>query len=419
LEDAVTTVTELGGAVKVLKKSARNVADCDVTILGAGPYGLSAASYLRASGVETRVFGAPMDFWSKQMPAGMCLRSSWDASHIADPNGSLSLDAFRDAQGNLIGKPIPLDRFVEYGLWYQKKSLPDLDSRQVTSVAPNSHGFEITLDDESRFISRRFVIAAGISAFDYRPQEFQGISHHLASHTTAHQDLGRFKRQQVAIIGGGQSALESAALLREAGADAEIFVRATTLNWVGLHSRLHHLGPLSALLYSKRDVGPAGISRLVAAPRLFRRLSRKFQDKVAYRAIRPAGAEWLQPRLQDIPVKLASKLSAATESGHKLELKFADGSQRTVDHCLLATGFRVDVSRYPFLSPELLTRIEQVNGYPVLRTGLESSVDGLHFLGKPASWSFGPLLCFVSGTEFASTELLRGIRAGGAGANRG
>jgi FAD-dependent urate hydroxylase len=414
----VSTVTELGGAAKVHKQSVRNIADCDVTIIGAGPYGLSAASYLRASGVETRVFGTAMEFWAKQMPAGMCLRSSWEASHIADPQGSLSLEAFRDAEGNHIGKPIPLDRFVDYGRWYQRKSVPDLDPRRVTSVAANSLGFEITLDDENRFISRRVVLAAGIAAFAYRPPEFQRITHHLASHTAAHQDLTRFKRQRVAIIGGGQSALESAALLREAGADAEVFVRAKTLNWVGLHSRLHHLGPLSAILYSKRDVGPAGISRLVAAPRLFRRLPRKFQDKVAYRAIRPAGAGWLQPRLRDVQVRLASKLSAAAESGHKLELRFEDGSQRTVDHCLLATGFRVDVTRYSFLSASLLNRIEQVNGYPVLGAGLESSVAGLHFLGKPASWSFGPLLCFVSGTEFASTELLRGMRTRGVGANR-
>jgi FAD-dependent urate hydroxylase len=421
LEEAVTTVTEVSGeSVRVLKKPSRSTADCDVLVIGAGPYGLSAASYLRAAGIETRVFGTPMEFWAKQMPAGMCLRSNWGASHIADPKQSLTLDAFRESQGSPIGKPIPLDRFVEYGLWYQKKSLPDLDPRQVTSVASDSHGFEVTLNDDSRFIAQRVVLATGIAAFDYRPPEFRGISRDLASHTTAHQDLTRFKGQRVAIVGGGQSALESAALLREAGAEAEVFVRAPALNWVGLHSGLHHLGLLSAMLYSKRDVGPAGISRLVAAPHLFRRLPRKLQDKVAYRAIRPAGAGWLQPRLQDIPIRLAAKLAAATESGQKLELKFDDGSERTVDHCLLATGFRVDVSRNSILAPALVKQIERANGYPVLRTGLESSVAGLHFLGKPASWSFGPLLCFVSGTEFAATELLRGIRANRrSGANRG
>jgi cation diffusion facilitator CzcD-associated flavoprotein CzcO len=66
--------------------------DCNVVVVGAGPYGLSAAAYLRAAGVEARVFGEPMAFWQKQMPVGMCLRSNWGASHIADPKGELTLD---------------------------------------------------------------------------------------------------------------------------------------------------------------------------------------------------------------------------------------------------------------------------------------------------------------------------------------
>jgi hypothetical protein len=162
-------------------------------------------------------------------------------------------------------------------------------------------------------------------------------------------------------------------------------------------------------MYSKCDVGPAGISRLVAAPHLFRTLPRRFQDRTAYRAIRPAGAGWLQPRLTGVSITLGRKVVAATPTGSQLHLKLDDGSERIVDHALLATGFRVDVSRYGFLSPAILQHLETVNGYPVLQRGLESSVKGLHFLGKPASWSFGPLLCFVSGTEFAANELISGI----------
>ena len=90
-------------------------------------------------------------------------------------------------------------------------------------------------------------------------------------------------------------------------------------------------------------------------------------------------------------------------------MKLDDGKERLVDHALLATGFRVDVSRYPFLSQSLLNCLESANGYPVLRHGMESSIPGLHFIGKPAALSFGPLLGFVSGAEFASNELVRGL----------
>lgn len=393
----------------------QNLPNCNVTVIGAGPYGLSAAAYLRAAGVERRVFGEPMSFWQNQMPAGMCLRSNWDASHIADPKRELTLDAYRDQNGNHIGKPIPLERFVDYGHWYQRQAVPDVDKRQLTNVDMDPRGFKVTLADGEAFISKRVVLATGISTFAVRPPEFAAIPSALASHSSEQKDLRKFKGQRVVIIGGGQSALESAALLKEAGIESEVIARHETLNWVGLHSNLHHLGILSRVLYSKCDVGPAGISRLVAAPHLFRTFPRKIQDRTAYRAIRPAGAGWLRPRLTGVSITLGRKVVSATATDSQLHLKLDDGTERLVDHALLATGFRVDVSRYGFLSQRLLQHLQTVDGYPVLKRGLESSsITGLHFLGKPAAWSFGPLLCFVSGTEFAANELVgRIVRSNG------
>ena len=383
---------------------------CNVTVIGAGPYGLSAAAYLRAAGVEKRIFGETMSFWEQQMPAGMCLRSSWDASHIADPKNEFTLDAYRDQNGNHIGKPIPLDRFVGYGQWFQRKAVPDLERRHVRGVDLDPRGFKVSLADGEEFVSKRVVLAAGISTFAVRPRVFEGIPAALASHSTEQKDLSIFKGKKIAIIGGGQSALESAALLKAQGIESEVIARNDHLNWVGLHVKLHRLGLLSRLMYSKCDVGPAGISRLVALPHLFRTLPRGLQDRTAYRAIRPAGAGWLQPRLTEVPITLGRKVIAATPTDSQLHLKLDDGSERVVDHALLATGFRVDISRYGLLSPAILQQLKIAEGYPVLKRGLESSVAGLHFLGKPASRSFGPLLCFVSGTEFASNELIAGIK---------
>jgi hypothetical protein len=384
-------------------------ADCHIVVVGAGPYGLSAAAYLRAAGVEARVFGDPMAFWENQMPAGMCLRSNWGASHIADPEQELTLDAYCRQAGDHISKPIPLERFVDYGRWYQSQAVRDLEKRSVLSIDLDARGFKVVMADGEEFRSRRVVVAAGISAFASRPAEFASVPSALASHASEHNDLRRFKGQRVAVIGAGQSALESAALLKEAGIEVEVIGRKKTLNWVGLHPSLHHLGVMSKMLYSKRDVGPAGISRLVSMPHLFRRLPRGFQDRAAYRAIRPAGAGWLQPRIAQVTITLGRKVASAAASGSQLRLELDDGTERLVDHALLATGFRVDVSRYPFLSQTLSAQLETVNGFPVLKRGLESSIPGLHFVGKPAAWSFGPLLGFVSGAEFASTELVRCI----------
>ena len=383
--------------------------DCQVAVVGAGPYGLSAAAYLQAAGVETRVFGEPMAFWQNQMPAGMYLRSHPMASHIADPKQHLTLDAYCRQNASHVPKPVPLDRFVDYGLWYQRQAVPNLERRQVRNVDLDPRGFKVVLADGEEFSARRVVVATGIGAFTARPPQFDEVPAALASHTSEHNDLRKFKGQRVTVLGAGQSALESAALFKEAGIQAEVIARAKTLNWVGLHARLHHLGLISRMLYSTRDVGPAGISRLVAMPHVFRRFPRVFQDRTAYRAIRPAGAGWLMPRLKDVPITLGCKVVSAGISGSQLLIKLDDGSDRLVDHALLATGFRVDVGKYSFLSPAIKGQLTTVNGYPVLKPGLESSIPGLHFLGKPAAWSFGPLLGFVSGAEFASNELVRSV----------
>src|SRR5580658_10030355 len=98
---------------------------CDVTVIGAGPYGLSAGAHLRAvKGLEVRVFGEPMSFWSDNMPAGMMLRSNWTATQIATPDASTTLEAYRSA-GTHFSAPVPIDRFVDYGLWYQRQLVPD------------------------------------------------------------------------------------------------------------------------------------------------------------------------------------------------------------------------------------------------------------------------------------------------------
>jgi FAD-dependent urate hydroxylase len=379
--------------------------DCNVTIIGAGPYGLAASTYLRSVGIKARVFGEPMSFWSKQMPVGMCLRSNLGASHIADPKRSLTLDEYCRQSGEQISKPIPLDLFVKYGLWYQQQAVPNVENRQVIKIDRAPTGFRVTLADGEEFISRRVVVATGISFFASRPDVFSAIPAALASHSCEHNDLRKFRGRRVAVIGAGQSATESGVLLQEAGAEVEVIGRKKTLNWVGLHPRLHHLGTISKMLYSDRDVGPAGLSRLVAMPHVFRRFPREFQNRAAYRAIRPAVAGWLQPRMRNLSVTLGRAITSATVTGSQLLLKLDDGSDRLVDHALLATGFRVDVSRYPFLSGTLIQNIKTANGYPLLERGLESSVPGLHFVGKPAAWSFGPLLGFVSGAEFASKEL--------------
>ncbi len=383
--------------------------DVEVAVVGAGPYGMSATTYLKAAGRRVAVFGRPMEFWQNQMPKGMFLRSLWDASHIADPDRRWTLDAYRSEVNFPVSKPLPLQHFVDYGLWYQTNAVPDLNRQNVASLARNGRGFTIMLEDGQKLCAKRVVLATGIGLFASRPKEFEGLSSQLASHSSEHTDLSSFRGRRVVVIGGGQSALDAARLLHEADADVEVIAKEQTLRWVGLHSWLHHLGFLSWCLYSKRDVGPAGISRLVDMPNVFRRLPRSWQDRLSRRATRPAGSGWMKPKFETIRVTLGRRVAAAAEEGGRVQVSLDDGSRRLADHVLLGTGYRVDILRYSFLDAGLREELQTARGYPVLGRGMESSVEGLHFLGKPAAYSFGPLLGFISGAEFAAKELIRAV----------
>jgi thioredoxin reductase len=385
---------------------------CDVAVIGAGPYGLSAGVHLKAKGIATRVFGEPMDFWANKMPEGMLLRSPRVASNISDPDRAFTLEAYEAASKTEPCAPVPLDTFVEYGKWFRHQLGSDLDQRSVLRVDRDPSGFKLTLQDGEEIRSTYVVVAAGIGPFMKKPAVFQNLSPQQVIHCYEGRDVRRFTGKRVAVIGAGQSALESAALLYEAKATVEVIARQPEVRWIGAHSWLHHMGPISSLLYSSHDVGPVGISRLVAYPKIVARVPLRLRDRIRTRAVRPAGSRWLPTRLAAVKITTGRSIEQARAFGEEVSLKLDDGSERRVDHVILGTGYRVDISQYGFLPPELTRDVTLFDGYPKLRSGFRSSVPGLHFIGATAARSFGPLLYFVAGTEFASQELVSHLSKG-------
>jgi lysine/ornithine N-monooxygenase len=383
---------------------------CDVAIVGAGPYGLAAAAHLRArNGLETRVFGEPMSFWSA-MPVGMMLRSPYPACNIGDPEGVLTLDDYNRGHGLPVEKPVPLDRFVDYGRWFQEQVVPDLDRRWVENVeSANGSGYRLTLAGGESVTAKNVVVAAGIDRFPWRPEVFRGLPKELVFHASEQREIAPYSGRRVVVVGGGQSALEGAALLHEAGADVEVLVRESFVRWLSFRIQ-HKLGPVTKLLYAPPDVGPMGVSQLVARPHLFRLLPRRAMDRLDPRSIRPAGAGWLVDRMQDVPIRTGVSVVSAVPRDGGLELGLDDGSTRRVDHVLLGTGYRVDLAKYPFLSPRLQETLRTVRGYPVLSRGFETSAKRLYVVGAPAARSFGPLMRFVAGSDFAARTVARAIR---------
>jgi FAD-dependent urate hydroxylase len=405
--DAIATTSGLARPSRAA--SGTDSPDVEIAVIGAGPYGLSAGAHLKAKGFRVRVFGEPMDFWAEKMPEGMLLRSPRVASNISDPDSAFTLDAYEVVSGTEPTAPVPLKTFVEYGRWFRHQLGSDLDRRIVSRVDCDGDGFRLSLSDGESIRCQKVVVAAGIGPFCRKPAEFANLTSDQVSHCYEGRKLKEFSGKAVAVIGAGQSALESAALLHEGGAAVEVIAKIPELRWIGMHSWLHHLGPVSKMLYSRHDVGPVGISRLVAAPRLVNRIPLKLRDKIRKRAVRPAGSRWLPERLTNVRITTACAVQSASSIRGQVILKLDDGSERHVDHVLLGTGYDVDIDRYDFLSPKLVKSVLRLGGYPKLTSGFCSSVPGLHFIGATAARSFGPLMYFVAGTEFTSRELVSHI----------
>jgi hypothetical protein len=385
------------------------MSNIDLTVVGAGPYGLSAGAFLRRLGVKAHVVGDVMCFWRDDMPRGMKLRSPLRASEIGSQVGDLTLRVFAAESGTTLRNPLPVETFIEYGRWFQRKAVADVDSRRVTRIEHQRDVFRVWFDDGATISCRRVVVAAGIRPFAWTPPEFRALPADVASHTADHSNLERFSGSTVLVVGGGQSALETAALLGEAGARVEVLMRRPAIRiLVGGRFR-PYLGPASFLAYPPEDVGPPGLNLLTVRPNVFRHFPRGLQTKMARRAIRPAGASWLVPRLTQVVVTTGVFPIVAATGNQSVQLTLSDGSRREADHVIFGTGFRVDVARYEFLASDLIASLRLVDGYPVLNRGFESSIPGLHFVGAPAAWSFGPLMRFVSGTWFATHGLTTAI----------
>lgn len=389
----------------------------EVVIIGAGPYGLSAAAYLQAAGLDPHVVGQPMSFWKENMPRGMCLRSSVEASRIAAPQRHLSVAAFQRDLGRKLPEPIPIADFVAYGEWFQKKAAPNLDTRHVDNVCRNGSGFILTFADGEKMHAKSVVLALGISRFARRPQQFDGVPENLAAHSSKFSDPAKFKGKRVVVVGRGQSALEYAAILGDHQADVEVLARAERINYLQPRWRLPIFraltpGPLQPLSYYLRpptDLGDFRTARKMANPDKFRKQSPEFQEVLLKAVKNPCGSHWLRPRLEKVRLTTGTSVVSAVPDRERLKLVLSDGRTETVDYVVLATGYVIDVSRFHVLDESLRRELKTENGYPLLSAHLETSVPGLYMTGVVSERTIGPTLRFVCGTFNSGPRLATAI----------
>ncbi|HTV90165.1 MAG TPA: NAD(P)-binding domain-containing protein, partial [Stellaceae bacterium] len=327
-----------------------------IVIIGAGPYGLSIAAHLRARGVGFRIFGQPMANWQHKMPRGMLLKSDGFASNLADPEDRFSLEAFCAEQGQPYaseGLPIPRETFIAYGEAFQQRFVPEVERREVIALRRSGRGFAVQLDDGELVAADKVVIGVGISDFGYVPRSLAELPAEFVTHSSRYADLAGFRGRSVAVIGGGSSAVDIAALLQEEGADVQLVTRRPRLRF---HGRPEENRPLAARLRAPNTgIGPGWPSVLYTqAPRLFHRLSAETRMRIVSTSHGPAGGWYMQDRiLERVPHLSGYETQSAIIRGGQVHLRLVrpGGSLRvaSVDHVIAATGYRIDVRKVGFL----------------------------------------------------------------------
>ena len=386
----------------------------DVAIIGAGPYGLSLAAHLNARGIEFRIFGEPMESWKTGMPPGMLLKSTPSASCLYDPDRHFTVQQFcaeRDAPYHDTLMALPLDSFITYGEAFQRRYVPTVERKKLTSLRQAPHGFAAVFDDDEVVDARQVVVAVGVHPFKYMLRAVNGLPAEVLSHSGDYGPLDDLQGQRVTVLGSGASASDLAALLHERGVAVSLVTGAPELRFA-CPPRLPTFW--ERIVEPPCGIGSGWVLKVCAdAPRLTRLLPEPHRLRLA-KVPGPLGGAFMKDRvIGKVPLFLGHTVVGAEASGGKVRLftKTSDGATTTlhVDHVLAATGYRLDLDRLSFLPADLQARIRRFGGAPDLSPKYESSVPGLYFIGPIAANSLGPVARFVFGALHPARALSRAL----------
>ncbi|MDJ0942880.1 MAG: FAD-dependent oxidoreductase [Kiloniellales bacterium] len=176
-------------------------AQYDTAVIGAGPAGLAAAVYAASEGLDVVVL-------EREAPGGQAGTSSKIENYLGFPTG-------------ISGQALAGRAFMQAQKFGAEVVVPS----QVASLAPGAPLHEIALADGRRIRSRSVVIASGAV---YRKPPIESLERFVGSgvyYGAGYVEAQLCKDQEVAIVGGGNSAGQAAVFLSDHARKVRILVR--------------------------------------------------------------------------------------------------------------------------------------------------------------------------------------------------
>jgi FAD-dependent urate hydroxylase len=318
----------------------------DVVVIGAGMTGLAVVAALLHRGVNVIAYDEAPEGLEGPWATTARMETLRSPKQLAGPAlgiPSLTFRAWFEAQFGRAAwdalDKIPRLQWMDYLRWYRKVlALPVQNGHCVTDVRPREDGLvELVLQAEGRTrrtFARRVVLATGRAGLGgpSLPAFAERLPRSRWAHSSDDNDYALLKGLRVGVVGGGASAMDSAATALEAGA-----------------ARVHLLVRRPDLPRINKGKG-AGNPGFVAG---YARLSDDWKWRIRHyinvqQVPPPRNSTQRVARFPNAHFHLGVGVLGAEERSDALQVLTSSGPI-ALDFLIFATGFKVDWRQRPML----------------------------------------------------------------------
>jgi hypothetical protein len=154
-------------------------------------------------------------------------------------------------------------------------------------------------------------------------------------------------------------------------------------------------------------------------PGWFRRLPPVEREAISHRLWAEGRMKiepWLQSRVETSGITAWPEtrvVECVEQPDGALAIALDNAMTLSVDHVILASGYKVNLARVPFLAAgNLLPALTMRNGYPELDEHFQTRVPGLFITSMPAGHDFGPFFGFTIAVRTSARVICQHVASG-------